>query len=160
MELVAGSTIDRAELFGAALDAGQGNRSRTRPCGHGTQPAGKGGALASTGPWPAEAYAGDLTTKQRTALRPRVHCLWRESDQKNLGRGSADWSLGMRPPIHPNTNTTECWLLQCSTIPTARRISGSGISSPLRPIHGVLRASVVSLQLGERLGAGPAVKRP
>ena len=54
------------------------------------------------------------------------------------------------PPSTVNNNTTECWLLQCSTIPTARRISGSGISCPLRPIHGVLRASVVSLQLGEQ----------
>jgi len=56
----------------------------------------------------------------------------------------------MRPPIRPNANTAECWLLQCFTIPTALRISGSGISRPLFPIHGVLRASVVSLQLVEQ----------
>jgi hypothetical protein len=56
----------------------------------------------------------------------------------------------MRSPIRPNTNTAECWLLQCSTIPAALRISGSGISRPLFPIHGVLRASVVSLQLVEQ----------
>jgi hypothetical protein len=54
------------------------------------------------------------------------------------------------PPIRPNANTAECWLLQCFTIPTALRISGSGISRPLFPIHGVLRASVVSLQLVEQ----------
>src|ERR1700730_14823783 len=53
----------------------------------------------------------------------------------------------MHPAIRPNA---ECWLLQCFTIPTAVRISGSGISRPLFPIHGVLRASVVSLQLVEQ----------
>jgi len=56
----------------------------------------------------------------------------------------------MRPPIRPNANTAECWLLQCFTIPTALRISGSGISRPLFSIHGVLRAAVVSLQLVEQ----------
>src|SRR4051812_41602735 len=75
---------------------------------------------------------------------------WRGSDQNKPGRGSVGWSLGMRPPIRPNANTAECWLLQCFTIPTALRISGSGISRPLFPIHGVLRASVVSLQLVEQ----------
>ena len=63
------------------------------------------------------------------------------------------------PPIRSNANTAECWLLQCFTIPTALRISGSGISRPLFPIHRVLRASVVSLQLVEQwcgfLGAAP-----
>ena len=54
------------------------------------------------------------------------------------------------PPSAPNANTAECWLLQCFTIPTALRISGSGISRPLFPVHGVLRASVVSLQLVEQ----------
>src|SRR5271168_2740013 len=56
----------------------------------------------------------------------------------------------MRRPIRPNANTAECWLLQCFTIPAALRISGSRISRPLFPIHGVLRASVVSLQLVEQ----------
>jgi hypothetical protein len=65
----------------------------------------------------------------------------------------------MRRPIRPNANTAECWLLQCFTIPTALRISGSGISRPLFPIHGVLRASVVSLQLVEQW-CGFLVPRP
>jgi hypothetical protein len=52
------------------FDAGQGNRSRARPCRHGTEPAGNGGAVASTGPWPAEAYAGDLTQSNHD---PREH---------------------------------------------------------------------------------------
>ena len=64
LELVAGSPIDRAELFGAALEVGQGDGSWAR-C-RGTEPAGNGGAVASTGPWPAEAYADDLITKRRT----------------------------------------------------------------------------------------------
>src|SRR5262245_42585311 len=86
-----------------------------------------------------------LKERLRTAMKD-----WRESDQNNPGRDSVGWSLGMRPHRRPNANTAECLLLQCFTIPTALRISGSGISRSVFPIHGVLRASVVSLQLVEQ----------
>src|SRR2546423_974175 len=67
LELVAGSPIGRAELFGAALEVGQGDGSWAG-CRQ-TEPAGNAAAV-STGPWPAEAYAGELITpKQRTGLR-------------------------------------------------------------------------------------------